>query len=581
MRTRISICLIRILVLSLLILSCLDLSCSRSKSFPHVLIITIDGLRPDHLSCYGYQKLLTPHIDRIADKGVRFEHAITPSPLTLPGHASLFTGLYPYNHGVRCEARMKLDEEFQTLAEILRDKGYETAAVIGSTFLHHQFGLDQGFDDYHDDFSEGLYFDAGALKLKGKDVTIHGIKRLQARFRQKPMFLWINYADLALIKAKTYDLMLQYIDAHLGKLLDEIPPDQPALIVITSVYASDLSGQGGIETGYSLDESSIKVPMILSGPGIPQGKISADKACITDIIPTILELLKIPQPENLDGKSLVPAISAEKVSQRRLYIETAEPYCSMGWPGMRAILDEKKSGLIQAPLGSDPDPAYFQPRPGQYQPEPEQARNILRMLGQAQEHELKSEYTEAEKLLKQVLEENPENLQALTHLAWIYLNSDRVPQARELFIRAREIRTDDPQAITGLAACALLENDLDSAGTLFTSLRVHPVLPREYYLYYGKLLAKKAEPEDAASMFEQAVSLDPLDKEAYLLLGQALAAQGNTREAVKKLERAIVLDPEYLPPYQELLRIQEQVLKNSIKTEAYREKIKKLMRQKE
>ncbi|GEM_PF-6132078 len=579
MRIRISICLIRILVLSLPILSYLYLSCSRSKPYPHIVIITIDGLRPDHLSCYGYQKPLTPQIDRIAAQGVRFEQAITTSPLTVPGHASLFTGLYPYNHELRCQAGMKLDNQFQTLAEILRDKGYETAAVIGSTLLHHQFGLDQGFDDYNDEFSQGLYFDAGALKLRGKDVTIHGIKRLQARFRQKPMFLWVNYADLALIKTRKYDLMLQYIDAHLGKLVDEIPTDRPALIVITSVYAVDLSDQGEIETGYSLDENSIRVPMILSGPGIPQGKIIAGQASIMDIMPTILELLGIPLSENLDGKSLMPEISAGRVSSRKLYIETAEPYCAMGWPGMRAILDEKKSELLQAHSDSDPDSVYFKPQTGQIQYEP--AREILRMLTQAQQKTLRREYKDAEKLLKKVLEKDSKNLRGLNQLAWIYLHSGKISQAKELFIRAREIRIDDPRAITGLAACALEQENPAQAEALFTALENSEVLPREYYFYYGKLLKKNAKFEDAASMFEHAISLDPLNKETYLVLGQALAAQGKTREAVKKLERAIGLDPRYLPAYQELSRIHEQVLKNPIKTEAYRQKIKTIQKQRD
>jgi Flp pilus assembly protein TadD len=554
------------LFLSLIILIPVGFSCSKKKSFPHVLIITIDGLRPDSLSWFGNKKYQTPNLDQIAEKGVSFREAITPAPLVLPGHASLFTGLYPENHKVRCNGVMRLDDEFETLAEILRGKGYETAAVVGSSFLHHQYGLDQGFDDYFDDFSEGLYFGSGKIKLKGKDVTLHGIKRLQARFPQKPMFLWVNYADLAGIRAERYEIMMQYLDAQVGELVKEIPTDRKALILITSTHAIDTNMKGIMQTGYSLDDDSIRVPLILSGPGLPQGKVISGQAGIMDIPPTLLELIGIKPSANIIGKSLASDIEAGSLSQRKFHIESEEPYCEMGWPALRGILDgEKLSMQTESGLFADPD----------------KAAKILDMLAEADELVLHHDHKGAENLFKQALEENPDNLRALKELGWIYFYSNKIHEAKELFLQAGESKKNDPEAVTGLAACELVDNNPASAEKLLASLEKSGILPHKYYFYYGKLMMQKQEFEKAAQMLEQAVSLDPLDRESRLLLGQTLIQQGKTREGIRHLEQAIALDPNYLEAFQELERIHAQVLNNSLKAEAYREKIKKLMKRKE
>jgi len=124
----------------------------RLKDSPNVLIITMDTTRADHLGCYGYDKIKTPHIDAAAKEGVLFEEAFSVQPVTLPSHCSIFTGKYPFSHGVRDNNIYRLAEENLTLAEILKKRNYVTAAFISSYILDRQFGLTQGFHFYNDRF---------------------------------------------------------------------------------------------------------------------------------------------------------------------------------------------------------------------------------------------------------------------------------------------------------------------------------------------------------------------------------------------------------------------------------------------
>jgi len=119
----------------------------------NVLLITIDTLRRDYLSCYGNRKLETRHIDALAAGGVKFNNAVVHAPLTLTSHTSLLTSLYPTSHGVRSNSRYKASPSLSTLPEILFSQGYQTAAFVSALVLDSTFGLDQGFLVYDDEFS--------------------------------------------------------------------------------------------------------------------------------------------------------------------------------------------------------------------------------------------------------------------------------------------------------------------------------------------------------------------------------------------------------------------------------------------
>lgn len=139
-------------------------SAAAEQSSYNVVLITLDTLRPDHLGCYGYASIRTPHIDQLATAGTRFTQAFTPVPVTLPSHTSLLTGMFPLATGVHDFTGNRVPAGTATLAKILHDRGYSTAAFVGAPVLDSRFGLDQGFDTYFDHFQlagkEEVHMDA-------------------------------------------------------------------------------------------------------------------------------------------------------------------------------------------------------------------------------------------------------------------------------------------------------------------------------------------------------------------------------------------------------------------------------------
>ena len=116
----------------------------------NLLVITLDTVRADHIGCYGNTCARTPNIDRLALHGIRFDHAATTAPITLPSHSSIFTGLYPPQHRVRNNGTYKLAERHETIAEVLSGAGYRTAAFVSAFVLDRRYGLAQGFATYDD-----------------------------------------------------------------------------------------------------------------------------------------------------------------------------------------------------------------------------------------------------------------------------------------------------------------------------------------------------------------------------------------------------------------------------------------------
>ena len=161
-----------------------------------VVLITVDTLRPDHLGCYGDASIQTPSIDQLARGGMRFAQAYTPVPITLPAHAALLTGEFPLATGMHDFSGNRLPPSAVTLAKILRDNGYTSAAVLGAPVLDSRFGLNQGFDTYFDHFEfrslEEVHLDA--VKRRGDQVVDQATKRLE-RNPRRAAFLWVHLYD--------------------------------------------------------------------------------------------------------------------------------------------------------------------------------------------------------------------------------------------------------------------------------------------------------------------------------------------------------------------------------------------------
>jgi len=367
-------------------LACLALAIAcGSERRPDVLLVTIDTTRADHLGCYGHAEPTTPNIDRFADEAVLFSRAFATNPITLPSHASILTGTYPLFHGVRNNTTYVLDEGMTTLAEILGAESFTTSACIGSFVLDAQFNLDQGFDIYDDRIEQGWARDElerrahnafGFSERKANMVTRAALDQLD-RLTADPFFMWVHYFDPHEPLdppephhsrfADPYEGEIAFVDEQVGVLLDtlrKIGRYDNTIIVVVADHGEGRMDHGEPTHSLLIFDSTMHVPLIIKAPGSPGGIRVDDLASTVDIVPTVLDLLDLPIPGEVQGHSLVPSFSGPSIPQDRgVYMESLMAKLSCGWGELRGLrtADEK---LIHGPVpryyrvGDDPGEIY-------------------------------------------------------------------------------------------------------------------------------------------------------------------------------------------------------------------------------
>jgi arylsulfatase A-like enzyme len=372
------------------------------EGYPNILVITLDTVRADHLPTYGYPINTAPSFDKIAQESVVFDNALSGAAWSIPGHANLFTGRYPHNHDALTRSwSLKFDEV--TMAEILRARGYDTAAFIGgNAWLKAKYGFGQGFTTHKDrqDFFEFVKtFDKTSLRAPvvsfvlpfistNFETNIHNARRFTSIFdldKEKPaeevneqvfkwldknqdsgpFFMFINYYDphdpyhlgiefreqftdedhdyinefkKTVDSAKRYDdisqediediitlydIELFYLDYHLGKLLekfDELGLREDTLIIITSDHGEELYDHGYFKHGRTLFQEIIHVPLLIHYPKEFEPRTIKKTVGIVDIFPTVLDVLEMEKPENLDGVSLFPLMKNEGPYKREFML---------------------------------------------------------------------------------------------------------------------------------------------------------------------------------------------------------------------------------------------------------------------
>jgi arylsulfatase A-like enzyme len=328
-----------------------------------VVLVTFDTTRADHLGCYGNDTVDTPTVDALAAEGVRFERALSAIPITLPSHSTILTGKYPPGHGVRDNGLFVLAEEQETLAEILKGHGYATGAAVGAFPLVARFGVDQGFDHFDDRLSsEGLgVLGAGALAAP----RLFFEERRAARVNEAvfdwleavsadPFFLWVHYYDPhqpheppppydQLYANDRYDGEIAYADESLGVLLDRLRSlgvYDRTLVVFTSDHGEGLGEHGELTHSYLVYDTTLHVPLIFRLPGgAGGGRVVAEPVRLVDLLPTILDLLELPVPDGLDGRSLETALEGGATSPRPHYAESLSARFNHNWGELRALYD--------------------------------------------------------------------------------------------------------------------------------------------------------------------------------------------------------------------------------------------------
>ncbi|MHB8655868.1 MAG: sulfatase-like hydrolase/transferase [Terriglobia bacterium] len=329
---------------------------------PNVVLITIDTLRADHVGCYGYRKSHTPNLDALARNGILFRTAVTSVPLTLPSHCSIMTGTYPTLHGVRDNLGYNLGDSPPTLATILKQHGYSTAAFVGADVLDARRGLNRGFDTYSAPFrrkmgrDNPLVFNLQELRRSAEAVIGDALAWMAAQpaHSSKPFFVWIHLYDphtpydppprfRALLADHPYDGEIAYADDSLGKFFEYLKQHalyDPTVIVATSDHGESLGEHGEYTHGYFIYDTTLLVPLIIKPPlesGISPRHIEAPVRLV-DIAPTVLQFLGVAAPSSMQGRGLLSLILGKTTSTPTgtTYCETYYP-SEFGWSALRAL----------------------------------------------------------------------------------------------------------------------------------------------------------------------------------------------------------------------------------------------------
>ncbi len=330
------------------ILLILWLSTERGSGLPNIVFITIDTLRSDHCSAYGYFRDTTPRMNRIASEGARFEVAYSPTSSTEPSFTTLFTSQYPIAHGVLSNG-YGVPQDLKMLAEILQENKYVTAGFVSSFVLDSKFGMNQGFLTYDDRFDEEgassktrVYHNQkvkGGFDRRADKTTDSVIQWLKSAQKSRPFFLWVHYFDPhqpyvppdSYLKKflpdgsneddlekqiAAYDGEIRFVDDQMGRifdLLDQEKLTQKTLVVITGDHGEGLKQHGRMGHSWFIYEEAVRIPLIFRWPErITARTISGGPVGLIDVTPTVLELAGIKMSQSdFQGISLLRYIRGE------------------------------------------------------------------------------------------------------------------------------------------------------------------------------------------------------------------------------------------------------------------------------
>lgn len=369
----------------------LVVSCQGDLGIENVLLISIDTLRADRLGSYGYDRDVSPNLDRLATSGVRFDQAITQSPWTTPAHMSLMTSLPPSSHTVNQGFRQFLRHQrgkgkfrvlpdgVVTLAELLHARGFRTLALTGGGTLGGELGFARGFEQYlgnarklrpqtwsrligwladPDPRPFFLFFhtfevhapylhidDARALMSPEQADALQAFIDANPEMTEKQLKDYLEDQELFRVEitSRLYDGGIRHTDAFLGRLFEELRHRglwDRTLIVVTSDHGEEFADHRpskiyNVHCDTTYDEL-VRVPLILRAPGrITDGRVIADQVRLLDLAPTILELLGLPVPSLMQGTSLVELMENGRWG-RRLEAHSEASCIGPEWKSLRS-----------------------------------------------------------------------------------------------------------------------------------------------------------------------------------------------------------------------------------------------------
>ncbi len=388
------------------VLSSINCSKSSSPPRPNIILISADTLRADHLGCYGYPKETTPHLDRFAEDCVVFDRAYSQIPGTLQSHMSIFTGLYPEVHGLLDKDAGSLNPQFSTITEELKKAGYYTAGGVSNVFLKEEFGFGRGFDEYHrlprkltfaEKLNDGVfkrlarmpnknnkhfflflhYYDPHSdfYETKLNQLPYYAPQPFLEKFCPNPELSLAYHKDLnayaseylgalnaqkievkpAVLQAiiSLYDAGIAYFDDQIGALFTQLKEKglyDDSLIIFTSDHGEEFREHGEFIHDQVYEEC-IRVPLLVK---FPRGSFKPGRreqpVELIDIMPTLLDYLRLPIPGYLQGVSFLPAITGEKTGDKPIFARKKSFASGRGYSlteGRLKLLYDPDSGRLE------------------------------------------------------------------------------------------------------------------------------------------------------------------------------------------------------------------------------------------
>ncbi len=581
----------------------------------HLVLITIDTLRADRVGAYGYSGARTPVLDEVARGGVRFERAFAPAPITLTSHASLLTGLYPPGHGARHNG-MRVKPGTLTLAAHLRAQGFATAAFVAAFPLERRFGLDGGFEVYGDRLPRGVD-GRPAAERPGYEVVDEAVAWWRASQADR-RFLWVHLfephapygapsAAAGRPASDRYDDEVALADREAGRLLAAISgAATDTLLVVASDHGEAFGEHGEVTHSLFVYDTTLRVPLLMRGRGLPAGLVVPDTVVLVDLVPTVTRLLGV-APLDPDGIDLSPCFEKRALPARDLYAESYAPLLDFGWSPLRSIRSGRWKA-IEAPRPElydvSADPGELHPRdeaatlarlldrverfgpgllPGQQVPADPEARSQLAALGylhggparegprpdpkdrkalaarmqQAVSGEVTGPALKA--LLDAIVGDDPQNGQARQRLGYVLLEEGRAREAEPHFRAAIAARVPSADPYLGLAVCL---GRRGAAGEALAVLReaaaVEPGNP-VVLANIGIAEAALGRLPAATAALRSALERDADFHEARFNLARVLARAGRRDEAAREADELLRRLPPGAPQRTEVERLRAAV----------------------
>jgi choline-sulfatase len=556
------------------------LGCGRTAP-RDIVVITLDTFRADLMGAYGNASGLTPALDAFARRSVVFESASAPAPITLPSHASLFTGRYPTSTGVRNNGTFVLPAAETTLAEILKASGWRTGAVIAAFPLHSRYGLAQGFEIYDEDIpsqqtaagpARPVFFgERDATRVTDRALEVWG------RLAGGPRFLWAHYYDTHAPYAapepwssrhagSPYDAEAAYVDDQVGRLLTRIGVDAPdAVVCVVADHGESLGEHGEKTHGVFVYDATIHVPFVLQAPGrFRAGARIAEPVSLVDVLPTILALAGVDPPPGIEGADLAALISGRKAPSRPIYAESYLPRLQFRFSEL-TMLRRGALKYIDAP-----SPEFY---------------DLL--LDPRETRDLHGSHPQEEKLAEALAAFRESADPAASARAKGALDSESEAKLRSLGYtsagvgerRPGEGRGRDPKTMTSYLhrydrAVGLAASHSEEGIALLRELI--PEAPENFMARYqlGAALLGMGRSDLARQELAQVVAAAPEFSNGHLMLATAESRLGNADEAIRQYEAAAAASPRFAEPRLALGRLLESLGRLDAAAAAYLEALR-------